>query len=62
MSKPYCDFGKHVIDDDQHYYVVNPEGGYGSSETLCCEDCVNLPENKTVRQRLIDTGVRGEDV
>lgn len=53
---PICAIGQHPISDAEYYYVVNPEGGYGRLECLCCETCVKKPENSVVRRRLIDCG------
>ena len=51
-------FGNHVITDDAYFYTVNPEGGYGRPEALCCEACIRKPENYLVRQRMIDAGAK----
>lgn len=53
-----CAYGKHVIDAKDWYYVVNPEGGYGRREVLCCETCIHKVENSYVRQRMIDAGAK----
>ena len=57
MKKPVC-VGKHVIPDDHWYYTINPEGGYGMGEALCCEACIRKPEFKNLRQRMIDAGAK----
>jgi hypothetical protein len=56
-DKPFCGAGEHVIADGDYYYEVNPEGGYGQSEFLCCVACLNKPENDGLKQRLISNGV-----
>ena len=50
----YCGYGNHAIADDEYFYTVNPLGGYGMSELLCCEKCIRKPENNNTRQRMIE--------
>ena len=57
MNKPIC-AGEHFIKHDQYYYVINPEGGYGMPELLCCEDCIKKPEYKHLRKRMVDAGAK----
>jgi hypothetical protein len=57
-GSPICTWGEHVIADDEYYYTINPEGGYGSPEALCCEKCIRKPENEYIRQRMIDAGAK----
>lgn len=57
MKKPVC-VGGHYIKDLQLYYTINPEGGYGLSEVLCCEDCIRKKKFKWLRQRMIDAGAK----
>lgn len=52
MSGPICAYGEHSIGDDEYYYVVNPAGGYGLGEVLCCESCIKLPENSVAAERM----------
>jgi hypothetical protein len=49
----YCAFGQHHIGDQDYFYTVNPEGGYGTREILCCEKCIKRPENAEVRRRML---------
>src|SRR5258705_5073787 len=46
----------HVIAHGDYFYTINPEGGYGRSEVLCCEECIRKPENDVLRQRMIEAG------
>ena len=55
-GEPMCTYGEHVIDDADFFYTVNPFGGYGMSEVLCCEACIKRPENSEIRQRMIEAG------
>lgn len=48
--------GGHEIKDDEYFYIINPEGGYGGPEVLCCEACIKKPEYAGMRQRMIDAG------
>ena len=50
----YCGYGNHAIADDEYFYTLNPLGGYGKSELLCCETCIRKPENDDARQRMIE--------
>ena len=50
----YCGYGYHPIADDEWFYTINPLGGYGRSELLCCETCIRKPENKGARDRMIE--------
>lgn len=54
---PHCNPGNHEIGPDDYFYTINPEGGYGESEYLCCEKCIQKPENSHMKQRLVDNGV-----
>lgn len=54
----YCGCGDHAIVDDEWFYVVNPLGGYGRSELLCCATCIMKPENNEIRKRMIDAGAK----
>jgi hypothetical protein len=51
-----CVGGGHVIADDQYFYTINPEGGYGQGEVLCCDVCIRKPENAELRRRMVDLG------
>lgn len=53
-GSPICTFGAHVIADEEYFYCVNPLGGYGRDEVLCCDTCIRKPENKEIRRRLIE--------
>ena len=52
---PICIF-KHPIGDEDWFYTINPVGGYGLDEVLCCDTCIRKPENYVLRQRMIDAG------
>ena len=52
---PKCSYCLNLIGDDDYFYRVNPEGGYGVREVLICEDC--LEKEPVVKQRLVDCGV-----
>ena len=54
----YCGYGDHVIPDEDYFYTINPLGGYGRSELLCCETCIRKPENNDARQRMMDAGAK----
>lgn len=54
IDRAYCAFGHHLIGDGDYFYTVNPEGGYGLREVLCCEACIRKPENAEVRRRMIE--------
>lgn len=54
---PMCTTG-HPIRSDERFYVINPEGGYGRPELLCCETCICKPEFSGLRQRMIDAGAK----
>jgi hypothetical protein len=58
MKAPICAYGNHEIADDEWFYTINPEGGYGRGEVLCCDACIRKPENSYVRQRMIDAGAK----
>lgn len=55
---PVCTVGGHIIADDDYAYTVNPRGGYGRDEVLCCESCIRKPENAEIRQRMVDAGAK----
>ena len=55
-GRPICTFGAHVIGPEDYFYTVNPIGGYGRDEVLCCEACIWLAENDHIRQRMLDAG------
>ena len=55
-GEPICTIGGHLIVED--FYTINPIGGYGMDEVLCCETCIKKPENIVVRQRMIDLGAK----
>jgi len=52
---PLCAYGQHLIKSGT-YYVINPEGGYGRREILCCEECIKKPEYHDPRERMIEFG------
>lgn len=54
---PLCTFGAHRISDEEYFYTVNPDGGYGRDEALICETCLAKPEFSSVKERLIECGV-----
>ncbi len=39
---------------DIEYYIVNPAGGYGRDELVICIDCLKLPKNKDIYERLLE--------
>jgi hypothetical protein len=57
-GKPICTFGAHVIADEDYYYTINPIGGYGRDEVLCCEACIKKPENSVARERMVNAGAK----
>lgn len=52
----YCSYGQHVIHG--YFYTINPQGGYGRDEVLCCEECICKSENKDARDRMIEVGAK----
>lgn len=57
-SGAYCDAGAHRISLEAWFYTINPEGGYGRSEFLCCAACIWKPENKALRERMLEAGAK----
>ena len=55
-AQPFCSGGNHYIQDADHFYTINPEGGYGLGEVLCCETCIKKSENLWFRHRMIVAG------
>lgn len=55
---PICTIGDHLIEDDVWFYTINPLGGYGRDEVLCCERCIRKPENIFARERMIEAGAK----
>lgn len=51
-DRKVCAFGEHLIPNGGHYYVVNPEGGYERAEWLCCQECIDKPEWKHIKDRM----------
>jgi len=51
----YCKRDFNDLEARCYLYLVNPVGGYGKDEVLICEDCVLLPQNSVVAQRLCKT-------
>jgi len=56
--KPTCSYCKRAILNKDYFYVINPSGGYGLGEVLCCESCIRKPENNVIRQRMVDAGAK----
>lgn len=52
---PVC-VGAHVIADDQEFYTINPVGGYGLDEVLCCTACITRPGFEGFRKRMVEAG------
>ena len=48
----------HVMGDDDYFYTINPDGGYGCDEVLCCEKCIKQPKYADLRNRMIDAGAK----
>ena len=55
---PICTAGLHVIADEQEFYTINPIGGYGRDEFLCCTECIKKPEFAGLRERMIELGAK----
>ena len=53
-GRAYCGVGDHPIGDGAWVYTVNPDGGYGRSELLCCARCIRRAENMEIRLRMIE--------
>ena len=53
----FC-IGGHAIPPGEYYYTINPAGGYGRAEVLCCEVCIKKPEYEGLRQRMVDAGAK----
>lgn len=52
----FCSYGMHFLDPCDGYYTINPEGGYGRHEVLCCEHCIKKPEHSAALERMIEAG------
>ena len=51
-----CHVGKHTPEDPAIWiYTLNPEGGYGRPELRICSECLQKPENKWAKDRLLET-------
>ena len=46
----------HIVAPSVMVYTINPIGGYGMDEVLCCEDGIVKPENAGFRERMIEAG------
>ena len=55
-GRPVCTVGVHLVDSEQFFYTINPAGGYGRDEVLCCEACIQRPENEGIKRRMIEVG------
>ena len=59
--RPICSAGAHIIADDEYFYTINPAGGYGRPEFLCCETCIKKQEFIDLKQRMIEAGAKELD-